>query len=195
MEPVENLTLLPLPEKLADHGLKLYYTQGDKPERWSHDALLNALRLYTGRVYQENDILREPGKKPVLLDDSVQFSVTHSGDYWMVCLAPAHMPVGLDLQVHKEKYSPAVAKRYFHPEELALLEQAKETHTDTALFFDLWCARESYAKYTGAGITGLDKNFSTTRPPVTLYPLKLQTGYSLFLCTKLLDRQGGLQYV
>lgn len=185
MNPVENLTILPLPKVLADHGLTLYYTQGEKPERWSHNALLDALQLYTGRVYRENDILRKPGNKPVLLDKTVQFSVTHSGDYWMVCLAPAHVTVGLDLQVHKAKYSPAVAKRYFHPEELALLAQAKETHTDTAPFFDLWCARESYAKYTGDGVVGIPKDYSTTCSPIPLYKLNFQTGYSLFLCTNL----------
>lgn len=183
MEPVENLTLFPLPEILADHGIKLYYTHGEKPETFSHAALLKALQLYTGRTFREEDILRTPNEKPQLRDGSVQFSVTHSGCWWMVCVAP--VPAGLDLQLHKAKYSPAVAKRYFHPDELALLEKAKENGTDNALFFDLWCARESYAKYTGDGVARLDKGYSTTCSPVPLYKLHFEPGYSLFLCTEL----------
>lgn len=195
MEPVENLSLspLPLPTHLADHGLRLYYAHGDRPERWSHEALLTALTLYTGHSYKEADICREPGKKPQLSaglsaglsDGIVQFSVTHSGPWWMVCLSPAAVPVGLDLQMHKATYSPAVAKRYFHPDEVALLATAKAEHTDLALFFDLWCARESYAKYTGDGVVGIPKDYSTTCSPVPLYKLNFQTGYSLFLCTNL----------
>ena len=187
MVPVENLSLFthPLPTQLADHGLRLYYAQGDRPERWSHAALLTALTLYTGRSYREADILREPGKKPRLSDGTVQFSVTHSGAWWMVCLAPAHVPVGLDLQMHKATYSPAVAKRYFHPDEAALLTVAQADHTDLALFFDLWCARESYAKYTGDGVVGIPKDYSTTCSPIPLHKLDFQTGYSLFLCTDL----------
>lgn len=183
MESVENLTLFPLPENLADYGLKLYYTQGEKPESFSHTALLTALRLYTGHTYREEDILRIPNEKPQLKDGSVPFSVTHSGCWWMVCVSPAS--VGLDLQQHKPRYSPAVAKRYFHPDELLLLEKAKENGTDQSLFFDLWCARESYAKYTGDGVAKLDKGYSTTCSPVPLYKLNFEPGYSLFLCTEL----------
>lgn len=181
---------LPLPDRFTAHGLRLYYAQGERPEHWSHAALLTALEAYTGRTYTEANILRESGKKPQLRDGTVQFSVTHSGPYWMVCLSPATIPVGLDLQQHKAKYTARVAKRYFHPVELTLLQKAQAertdtVQTDTALFFDLWCGRESYAKYTGDGITGLDKGYSTTASPIPLTKIDFLPGYSLFLCTKL----------
>ena len=185
-----TVSTFPLPDRFTSHGLRLYYAKGERPEHWSHAALLTALEAYTGRTYTEADILRESGKKPQLRDGTVQFSVTHSGPYWMVCLSPATIPVGLDLQQHKAKYTPGVAKRYFHPAELALLQKAQAertdtVQTDTALFFDLWCGRESYAKYTGDGITGLDKGYSTTASPIPLTKIDFLPGYSLFLCTKL----------
>jgi len=180
---IRTLQEFPLPDPLTDAGVRLYVREGDNPEAVSHDALLDALELYTGRRYAAGDIIRRPNEKPYLTDGSVQFSVTHSGGIWMVCLSP--FPVGLDLQVHKTKYSPSVAKRYFHPTELALLESAKADGSDTALFFDLWCARESYAKYTGDGVAALDKNYSTRTSPVPLYPLTFRQGYSLYLCTRL----------
>ena len=185
MESVENRLLreFPLPEPLAEAGLRLYIREGESPEKYSHEALLDALQMYTGRRYTEADVIRRPNEKPYLADGSVQFSVTHSGSVWMACLSP--VPVGLDLQIHKPKYSPGVAKRYFHPTELALLESVKANGSDTALFFDLWCARESYAKYTGDGVAAMDKGYSTLASPVPLYKLTFRQGYSLTLCTTL----------
>ena len=177
------LQTLPLPEELASRGLALYMAEGARPETWSHDALPAALALYTGRTFTVDDVVRVPNRKPRLRDGSVHFSVTHSGSLWMVCLSP--VPVGLDLQIHKTKYSPGVAKRYFHPDELAMLEAAKSTGTDLPLFFRLWCARESYAKYTGDGVAAMDKAYSTLVSPIPLYELDFRAGYSLFLCTDL----------
>ncbi len=180
---MRELTPQPLPDFLRLHGYRLYLWEGEKPERSSHALLLDALQLYTGRAYWENDIQRSPGAKPYLADGSAEFSVTHSGDLWLACVSPH--PVGLDLQVHKGKYSPAVAKRYFHPDEVALLENAREAGEDLALFFRLWCARESYAKFTGDGIAAMDKGWSSLSSPVPIYELPFRHGWSLCLCTRL----------
>ncbi len=171
----------PLPSPLSDLGYRLYLWEGDKPEKYSHELLLSALTLYTGRRYAETDILRFPNQKPLLRDGSIHFSVTHSGNLWLVCVAPE--PVGLDVQMHKDKYSPAVAKRYFHPDETQLLETAKKAGADIPLFFRLWSARESYAKYTGDGIAAMDKGWSSQCSPVPLYEIPFRPGVSLYLCT------------
>ena len=180
---IPPLQKLPLPDTLTAAGYTLYLAEGDKPERWSPEALTAVLTQHTGRVYAAEDVVRCPNQKPYLRDGSVQFSVTHSGSLWMVCLAP--VPVGLDLQIHKDRYSSGVAKRYFHPEELALLEAAKSSGEDLPLFFAIWCARESYAKFTGDGVSGMDKTYTTTASPVPLYVLPFRAGYSLTLCTVL----------
>lgn len=177
------LQTFPLPDPLTEAGLRMYLREGEAPEKYSRDALLDALYLYTGHRYNAGDIIRRPNEKPFLTDGSVQFSVTHSGSVWMVCLSP--VPVGLDLQIHKNKYSPGVAGRYFHPAELSFLDAAKADGTDTTLFFDLWCARESYAKYTGDGVAALDKDYCTCTSPIPLYKLAFRQGYSLYLCTRL----------
>ena len=178
-----DLQKLPLPPVLTQAGYVLFMTEGAQPEKWSHAALLDALHLYTGRNYAPEDIVRVPNAKPFLQDGSAAFSVTHSGEIWMVCIAP--FPVGLDLQIHKNKYAPGVAKRYFHPSELDLLTDARQTGEDLALFFQIWCARESYAKFTGDGVAGMDKDYSTLHSPVPLYVLPFRDGYSLTLCTDL----------
>ncbi|MCL1805216.1 MAG: 4'-phosphopantetheinyl transferase superfamily protein [Clostridiales bacterium] len=81
----------------------------------------------------------------------VHFSLSHSGVY---CACAFHTrPVGLDLQIHRECRREAVARRFFHPAEYAWLEKG-----GFKSFFQVWAAKESYVKYTGAGLAGgLDK--------------------------------------
>ncbi len=183
---MNGLTLYPLPAALTDGGCRLYLWEGEKPEKRSHGLLLEALQMHTGRTYTEEDILRMPNEKPTLRDGSAAFSVTHSGNMWLVCVSPH--PVGLDLQVHKDRYSPAVARRYFHPDEAALLEKAREGGGDLPLFFRLWCARESYAKFTGTGIAAMDKGWSSLASPVPITEIPFRTGWSLCLCTRLPEK-------
>ena len=60
-----------------------------------------------------------------------------------------------------------------------------------AAFFDLWCAKESWLKYTGRGLSALpeaivlapDGQFPA-RPDARLQLLPVFDGYSLCVCTK-----------
>ncbi len=181
-DPLYQPKPYPLPLFL-DGYYALYLWEGTHPEKLSHRLLLSALEQYTGRTYVEEDIVRKPNEKPYLRDHSVFFSVTHSGDIWLVCISA--VPVGLDVQQHKDRYSPGVAGRYFHPDEVSLLEKAKEMGNDIPLFFRLWSARESYAKYTGAGIAGMEKDWSVLRSPVPIWEIPFRDGVSLYLCSTL----------
>lgn len=76
-------------------------------------------------------------------------SVTHSGGIWLCALSPA--PVGIDLQEWQNRDIIKIAARFFHPDETAWLRENPDR------FFDVWCAKESYVKYTGDGLfPGLD---------------------------------------
>ena len=96
-------------------------------------------------------ILRGARGKPYFAGNgNVHFSVSHSGDFVAVALAP--MPVGIDLQQHKS-HGDAIARhrklasRYFHPKEQTYLEDDLWEG-----FFRIWTAKESFVKRTGRGI-------------------------------------------
>lgn len=91
---------------------------------------------------------RAPGGKPYFIDrPHVHFSISHSGAYWLCAMGA--QPLGLDIQQHRSGAFSAIARRFFHPEEIDYLAQGS-----TFAFFQVWAAKESYVKYTGRGIRG-----------------------------------------
>lgn len=151
----------------------------------SHTLLREALRQYAGAAAAAAPLAFGPYGKPYLPDQpAVQFSITHSGDFWM-CAFSDHA-VGLDLQAEQDCDRARLSSRFFHPSEDTYLRQQSY-----APFFALWAAKESYLKYTGQGITEDLSAFSVvapngvfpTAPGVCLSPLPWQQAYALCLCT------------
>ena len=83
-----------------------------------------------------------PWGKPLLADrGDLWFSLSHSG-HWAVC-AVSDTPVGVDVEL--PRCTPAVAGRYFHPDEL--------TAWDSIFLTRLWTAKEAFVKALGRGLT------------------------------------------
>lgn len=138
--------------------------------------------------------------KPFLKEGSNTFvSVTHSGEYCIIGVATQEL--GIDLQSHArlqnenlmqatERYL-RLSKRFFHPNENEYIVRDPNTR-----FFDVWCAKESYVKYTGSGI---DDSFGTTNilpldtsKRVTVWNavgvyfqlVEFKSAYTVCVCTK-----------
>ena len=129
-------------------------------------------------------IARGRGGKPYFSSiPNLHFSLSHSGDY---CACAYYIqPIGLDLQIHAECRREAIARRCFHPDEYAYLQSGGFKD-----FFRVWATKESYVKYTGAGIAGgLDKfcvvcngDLKNAMDGVEFYRAEEPEGYSLCLC-------------
>ncbi len=152
----------------------------------SHDLLRVALETFLGTPVEEWSVLRDsPYAKPyVPALPNVHFSITHAGDYWACAVADAE--VGLDLQDVRERIAGsgtqedramAIARRFFHPAEVAYLEGRPAEE-----FFRLWAKKESYVKYTGAGLTGgLDFFSVVDGAPAPQCEVPFYEGYFLVL--------------
>ena len=88
-------------------------------------------------------VLTEENGKPYLQGLPVHFSISHSGEY--VLCAISSQSVGCDIQQIKQP-DLKLAKRYFAPTEVKLLESAPE------LFYRLWALKESLGKALGCGL-------------------------------------------
>ncbi len=122
------------------HGLPAEY-EAETPDKWK-----------TART--------DKGKPYFPLCPGLQFSISHSGSYW-VCVFAEEL-VGVDIQEHTKKNDETMeaaasryrklARRFFHPDEASYVQEQTENSYDR--FFRIWAAKESYVKYTGSGIDG-----------------------------------------
>ena len=88
--------------------------------------------------------------KPLWPDSALSVSLSHSGNY--IAVAVGREAVGVDVE-KRRKSVPAVAKRWFRPEENALLQKLEEPER-TRLFFRFWTMKEDALKYAGEGLSG-----------------------------------------
>ncbi len=101
---------------------------------------------------QRNDFsfIRTPQGKPYIIPSrDLYFNLSHSGDY-IVC-ACSDKEVGVDI----ERIATArmqVARRFFHPEEIKMLDGLSGDRQDHC-FFSYWAVKESFLKYKGTGLT------------------------------------------
>ena len=98
----------------------------------------------------EVEIAHDGKGKPFWKGGSLFVSLSHSGGY--IAVAVGQDAVGVDVE-KKRNAAPAVAKRWFRPEENALLETLSEPER-TRLFFRLWTMKEEALKYAGEGLSG-----------------------------------------
>ncbi len=122
----------------------------------------------------------------------LHFSISHSGAFW-VC-AMSGQEVGVDVQLRQEKgkrHEGRISARLFHKKEQEYLDSGGD-------FIDVWCAKESYVKYTGRGIgtdfsafavagaQGLlpcvEKDGAEGQPAAALLRLDPEPAYALCLC-------------
>ncbi len=95
-------------------------------------------------------VLGEHGK-PYLADmrEPFYFNISHSGDY-VVC-AVSDREIGIDIE-RIGRMRMDVARRFFHPEEIRVLEALPESR-QTDAFFSYWSVKEAFLKYTGTGLS------------------------------------------
>ncbi len=168
----------------------IYICPDDRSEE-SDSRICRFTRLFLAETGQPFDvslsfsILRPVVGRPIFKENSLPFfSVSHSGDLW-VCAISARR-VGLDIQrITSQRNTPAITRRFFHPEETAFLEQ-----NGYQGFFSVWTAKESYVKYTGDGIDDRFSRFSAVEGSLLsnninglrLHHIEFDTAYAMCIC-------------
>lgn len=99
--------------------------------------------------------------KPAFAGQGPCFNLSHAGDF--VLCAVSDGAVGCDIETVRP-IDRAVADRFFHPDEIALLGAAPPDE-QTALFYRLWTRKESYLKATGEGMSRPLSSFAVLPVP------------------------------
>ncbi|MGI8617888.1 MAG: 4'-phosphopantetheinyl transferase family protein [Gemmatimonadaceae bacterium] len=119
----------------------------------AQSALREVLSGYTRTNPRSIELMREPRGKPTLASpmNSLQFNVSHSGDWGLV--AVARFPVGVDVErIRTQCATPALANRFLTRGERDLVE-ARQQSLGEAAFFSIWCRKEAYLKAVGFGLS------------------------------------------
>lgn len=121
--------------------------------------------------------VEESGKPYTAGYPDVHFNISHSGN--AVICAVCDKPVGIDIQLMKERDFDRLAKRAFTEKEQALFfslppEKRREQ------FFKTWTAKESFIKYLGTGVKDLKKDIDET---CVVRTTRFSTNYMVSVCT------------
>ena len=106
----------------------------------------------------DTPILHDARGKPYVGADGVHISISHT-DGW--CLAAVgDCALGADIERIADRPWERLAKRFFSPDEAAYAV----THER---FYEIWCAKESYVKYTGEGFSRTFPGFCVLNVPLS----------------------------
>ena len=138
----------PLLSAVRKQKLEMLKTKEDQQRSLAVELLLcYALRREYPMLKLPPEYHIDANGKPVWKDDTLYFSLSHSGQY--AACAMGNAPVGIDIQQQNVKNTKAL-ERVMTPNQLAMIRAMPPKKQKTALF-DFWCLKESIVKMTGQG--------------------------------------------
>jgi|LSQX01.2.fsa_nt_gb phosphopantetheinyl transferase len=150
--------------------LKLYIAKL-YPSETPHDAAMRALDMALSDTYGKRlsdfQLKKTQSGKPFFAGcDNIKFNISHSGDYSVAALSDSD--VGVDIE-RIRPVNPRIADRFL---------RGIATGTSYDKIIEAWCKKESYGKFTGAGLLGAD--FSL---PHHIQVFDFVPGYKIAVCS------------
>ncbi|MGQ0585167.1 MAG: 4'-phosphopantetheinyl transferase family protein [Reyranella sp.] len=112
--------------------------------------------------------------KPRLADrPSVHFSLSHSGDQAVLAVSEQR-EIGIDIERVRPLDHLDLARRYFHPNEVAAIGGVKASDEQLLAFFRIWTLKEATAKAIGKGLSipldSFEVSIATSPPTMVVAP-------------------------
>lgn len=148
--------------------------------RFDSDKLLSLTAgLLIRYAAGKGEIGLNPSGKPYLTSGGVHFSVSHSGRCAAIAVDSAE--IGIDVEKLPDKDYLKLARRYYHPNELACVEDADDP---SRAFTRVWTRKEAYLKQRGTGIATDLSAFDTTGGKLGEHIRSFDLdGYVMSVCT------------
>ena len=128
----------------------------------AHGFLREALARETKREARALVFELGPNGKPQIQDNSLHFSLTHTGEHALV--AVSELELGLDAEeIRSSRVDGPLAERVMTAEEFKTWSRAAREDQVHA-FFRLWSAKESVMKATGLGMDLAPRSFAVLAP-------------------------------
>ena len=156
--------------------IKIYLADSTKSSE--HD---DALKLAAYALYDtfgcEMPILKDARGKPYVGKDGVYISIAHSHERCLVAVSNSEIGVDIEYRSKDEARLIRIAERYFTEKEAEYVK-AKPSER----FYEIWCAKESFIKFTGEGMARPLSSFCVFDSPLIFSHFDID-GYTLCVCS------------
>ena len=115
---------------------------------------------YLNTSIENVEILRSETGKPYIKDNAVFISISHSGSF--VAVAVNDTPIGIDIEIIKEKDLKLIDKIFSH-DDLSIIKQSENKLLD---FYKIWTAKEAYFKFSEKSYKEIKETPYTVLSPV-----------------------------
>lgn len=103
--------------------------------------------------------------KPQLLNSSLQFNLSHSGDLALLAIGKDY-PLGIDLEFFSARPYEGIGSHLFSASERQALSQV-QGYLKPLVFFHIWAQKEAFIKACGLGLAYPTKQFDVATLPGT----------------------------
>lgn len=130
----------------------------------AHGCLREVLTRYLHCEPHQLSLSEDSYGKPLLRDESLNFNLSHSGDFALIAIAQERK-VGVDVErIRSGISSHVIAQQYFSKSEFAELQSLPLEQRETA-FFTCWTRKEAYIKAQGLGLSMPLESFDVSLTP------------------------------
>lgn len=135
--------------------MKLYITSCEREKESLTAKALAEAGLYDACKIRAVLCHKESGKPYFENEPNIFVSISHSGGLCIAAISRGEVGVDIEAMVKDSDRLLPLAGRYFAPDEY---EYTKSGSAER--FYRVWCAKESYIKYTGEGLSRGLSSFS-----------------------------------
>ena len=157
--------------------IKIYISPSEKATEHSvgvslaHHALFDTYGFDAPLMYDSRG-------KPYFDCNSVYISISHSHERCIVAISDREIGVDIEFRCSDSEKLIRLSKRYFTKNEA---EYVKAQPCER--FYEIWCAKESYIKYTGEGFSRTLTSFCVLESDLHFSYFNID-GYTVCVCSK-----------
>ena len=158
--------------------IRLYLTEyGGANE---HETARRLAEYAFSDTFKRSAVLcHEPSGKPRFKDeDNIHISISHSDGLCAAVISDRKIGADIEHMTGNEERLIRLAKRFFTETEVSSIEKKP-----TESFYRIWCAKESYMKYTGEGFSRPMRSFSVLDSDLCFSHLSFKD-YALCICSE-----------
>lgn len=124
------------------------------------------------------ELKKDARGKPFFEGTPAYISLSHSNGLCLAAISDSNIGVDIEKLSEDNERLFRIAKRYFTPDEAKYVSACPERR-----FFEIWCKKESYIKYTGEGLSRSLSSFCVFDTDVTFSYFEFD-GYGIGVCSR-----------